>query len=139
MAWWWLSLFIILLLIEAFTINLVTIWFAIGCVASLITSMFTDSILIQMIVFISVSFVSLLITKPIVRKLKSFSVVPTNSDRVIGKVGEVIKPISKNQNGEIKFYGNVWTASSDDKIDVGERAKVISIEGVKLIVKKEED
>ena len=139
MAWWWLSLFIILLLIEAFTINLVTIWFAIGCVASLITSMFTDSILIQMIVFISVSFVSLLITKPIVRKLKSFSVVPTNSDRVIGKVGEVIKPISKNQNGEIKFYGNVWTASSDEKIDVGERAKVISIEGVKLIVKKEED
>ena len=134
----WFIAFVILLLIELFTVNLVTIWFAIGAVAAIITSIFTDSVLIQSIVFVVVSVISLLITKPLIKKVKKFEVEPTNSDRVIGKVGDVTKKIEKNKYGEVKVYGNTWTASSKDVIEVGERVKVLSIDGVKLIVEKEE-
>lgn len=133
----WFIAFVILLIIELVTVNLVTIWFAIGAVAAIITTIFTDSILIQSIVFVVVSVIALLITKPLIKKFKKFEVEPTNSDRVIGKVGDVTKKIEKNKYGEVKVYGNTWTASSKEVIDVGERVKVLSIDGVKLVVEKE--
>ena len=133
----WFIAFVILLVIELVTVNLVTIWFAIGAVAAIITTIFTDSILIQSIVFVVVSVIALLITKPLINKFKKFEVEPTNSDRVIGKVGEVTQKIGKNKYGEVKVYGNTWTASSKQVINVGERVKVLSIDGVKLVVEKE--
>ncbi len=139
MALIWFIAFVILLIIEIVTINLVSIWFAIGAIASMITSFITDSILIQIVVFLIVSVISLLLTKPLMKKFKKFDFQPTNSDRVIGKIGEVVKKISKNEYGEVKVFGNIWTATSDDVIDVGSKVKVVSIDGVKLIVKKEEE
>jgi len=135
----WFIAFIILLIIELATVNLVTIWFAIGAVAAIISTIFTDSIAIQAIVFGVVSLVSLLITKPLIKKFKGFEVEPTNSDRVIGKTGEVTKKISSNKYGEVKIFGNTWTATSEEELDVGQKVKVLSIDGVKLIVKKEEN
>ena len=139
MVMWWFILFLIFLFIELITVTLVTIWFAIGAIAAVITTLFTDSIVIQAIVFVVVSVISLLITKPLVKKFKKFDITPTNSDRVIGKVGEVIKKIDTNKYGEVKVFDSIWTAKSDKAIDVGEKVKILSIEGVKLIVKKEDE
>ena len=83
--------------------------------------------------------ISLLITKPLVKKFKKFDFTPTNSDRVIGKIGEVTKKISPNKYGEVKVFDSVWTAKSDTSIEEGEKVKVLSIEGVKLIVEKESE
>lgn len=134
----WFVAFVVLLFIELVTVNLVTIWFAIGAIAAIITTIFTDSIIIQTIVFVVVSVISLLVTKPLMKRFKVFDITPTNSDRVIGKIGEVTKKIGKNNYGEIKVYGNTWTASSKEEIEVGTKVKVLSIDGVKLIVEKED-
>ena len=135
---WWFCAFICLVFIEIITVNLVTIWFALGAVAAIITTFFTDSIVIQTVVFIVVSIISLLATKPIMKKFKTFKITPTNSDRVIGKMGEVTIKIGKNSYGEVNIFGNTWTAMSDNPIDVGKKVKVLAIEGVKLIVEEEE-
>lgn len=135
---YWFIAFVILLVIELVTVNLVTIWFAIGAIAAMIVSSFSESLVLQLVVFLLVSFVSLLLTKPLLKKLKKFNIEPTNIDRVIGKVGEVIKKIDVNQYGEVKIFGNVWTATSDEVIDVGSRVRVLSIDGVKLIVERED-
>lgn len=134
----WFIAFLVLLFIEIITVNLVTIWFAVGSLAALFVSFFSDSIVLQVVVFILVSVFVLLITKPLMKKFKSFQVTPTNSDRVIGKIGDVTKKIEKNKYGEVKIFGNTWTAYSDEEIEVGSKVKVLEIEGVKLIVKKEE-
>ncbi len=139
MAIYWFIAFVILLVIEIATINLVSIWFAIGAIAAMFTAFFTKSIFIQMIIFIIVSLISLVITKPLIKKVKNKEVVPTNSDRIIGKRATVIKTIDKDEYGEVKVYGNVWTACSDSRIEIGTKVKVLSIDGVKLIVKKEEE
>ena len=97
MALFWFIAFVLFLIIELITVNLVTIWFAIGAVASMIATIMTDSFVIQVIVFIVISLVCLLVTKPLVQKFKGFNVHPTNSDRVIGKVGEVTKKITKSE------------------------------------------
>ena len=139
MVFWWFIAFLVFVFIELITVTLVTIWFAIGAIAAVITSFFTDSVVIQSIVFVVVSVLSLIITKPLVKKFKKFEITPTNSDRVIGKIADVTKKISPNKYGEVKVFDNVCTAKSDEEIKVGEKVRILSIEGVKLIVKKEDD
>ena len=50
MEYTWLVLIIVLLIIEALTVNLVTVWGAIGALFALITAIFTNNINIQIIV-----------------------------------------------------------------------------------------
>lgn len=132
----WFILFLALLFLELITINLVSIWFAIGAVASLITASLTDNVMIQIIVFILVSIIALLITKPIVKKLRKREITPTNLDRVIGKTGIVTKEISNNSYGEVKVEGSIWTAKAEKKIKEKSQVKVLEIEGVKLLVEE---
>lgn len=133
----WFIAFLVLIGIEIATIGLVSIWFALGALAALIVSFFVDSLVVQLAVFIIVSIIALIITRPLIKKFKVSEVVPTNSDMVIGKVGDVTKKIEKNHYGEVKIFGNTWTAYSDGDIDVGNQVKVIRIDGVKLFVQKE--
>ena len=138
MAFCWLMIFIVLLLIELCTVNLVSIWFAIGALASFFVAMFTDSIWIQLIVFVVISIISLMITKPIIKKIKH-NKVATNLDKVIGMTAVVTEEITKNEIGEVKVDGKKWSAISKKNIKEGEEVIVEKIDGVKLIVSKKED
>lgn len=139
----WLILFVILLVIELFTVNLVSIWFAVGALAAGLVSYFMDNMMIQIAVFIIVSAISLLLTNKFVEKLRNGKIVPTNLDRVIGKIGIVTEEITKLEPGEVKVDGKRWSAISTKKIKVGRKVEILSIDGVKLHVKeieeKEED
>lgn len=138
MAFCWLTVFIVLLLLEICTVNLISIWFAIGAFVSFFVAMFTNSIIIQMVVFILVSLVTLLITKPIVKKIKSTKVT-TNLDRVIGMEGIVTEDISNLQIGEVKVDGKKWSAISKQNISKGEIVEIEKIDGVKLVVRKKKE
>ncbi|MBQ3510948.1 MAG: NfeD family protein [Bacilli bacterium] len=133
----WVIAFLGLLLVEFITVGLVSIWFAVGALGALITSFITESVLIQTIVFVIVSVVTLFVTKPLMKKLKITNYEPTNSDRVIGKVVEVTKEIKSNEYGEVVVFGTVWLAASDKNHKVGSKVVVQKIEGNKLIVKEE--
>ena len=130
----WLIMFLVLLLIEFLTVGLVSIWFSIGALAALISTFITDSFLIQAVVFVVVSIISLIITRPLIKKFKSE---PTNMDRVIGKIAEVTKEIKPNKYGEVIIFGTEWIAVSESKISVGTKVVVEKIDGAKLIVRKE--
>lgn len=140
MSFTWMIVFLILIFIELATVNLVSIWFAVGALCSFIVSYFIDLIYIQIITFIVVSSISLLLTRRIVDKIK-VKKVATNLDRVIGKIGIVTVEITKLEPGEVKVDGKKWSAISTKKISVGSKVEILSIDGVKLKVKeiKEED
>ncbi len=141
MSFCWMLIFIVLILIELFTINLVSIWFAIGALASFVVSLFLENVTIQILVFIVVSGISLLLTRKFVAKVRGREVEATNLDRVIGQIGVVTEEITKLEPGEVKVDGKRWSAVSTKKIQVGSKVEILSIEGVKLHVKevKEED
>lgn len=138
MAIYWFVACLFLIFVEISTVNLVSIWFAIGAFFSMLLAIFVDNFLIQLLVFIVVSIISLLITKPLVNKFKKNDVEPTNVDRVIGKKAEVIKKITPDEYGEVKVLGSIWTATSDTVLNVSDKAVVKKIDGVKLVVEKEE-
>ena len=134
----WFVIFILLLLIELFTVNLVTIWFAIGALASIVSTYFTDNVIMQILVFWVVSILMLIILKPLTKRFKIKHVVATNLDRVIGMEAIVTEEISKNKVGEVRVDGKKWSAVSNETLPKDTIVKVQKIEGVKLIVKKED-
>ena len=127
----WLLLAVILGIIEISTTNLVSIWFVISSLLAMVSSLFTDNILIQIAIFVLVG----VLLMPISRKLYS----KTNIDRIIGMKGIVTEDIIKDNIGEVKVDGKKWSAYSDTDISKGENIKVLSINSVKLKVKKWEE
>ena len=133
----WLAVAVVMAVIEAVTVQLVSIWFAIGAVAGCITSLFTPSLTIQLIVFAVVSALALIITRPVVKRIKVKKAEPTNSDKYIGRNAVVIETIDNaSAKGQVKVGSSVWTARSQDgsPIKEGTSVTVTAIEGVKLIV-----
>ena len=141
MTFTWLVLFIVLVFIELVTVNLVTIWFVFGSLVSFFVSLFFDNTSLQVGIFVVVSFIALLLTKNIVNKVKNKQIIPTNLDRVIGKIGIVTETISPLKIGEVKVDGKLWSAISEKKILKNKLVKVKTIKGVKLVVEevREED
>lgn len=135
----WLIIFIFLIFVEIATVNLVSIWFAIGAIASCILSIYVDNLIIQLGCFVITSTICLILTKSIISKIKNHKITPTNLDRVIGDIGIVTEDIDEFNNGEVKVDGKTWTATSKETLKVGTKVKIVSINGVKLNVKSIKD
>lgn len=135
----WLIIILFLGFIEAITVNLVTIWFVISGIASLILSFFIDDFIIQFSVFVILGILLLITTRSWLNKVFKINKYKTNLDRVIGMRGIVSEKITKNSPGEVKVDGKRWMAISDKTINVDNDVKILEIDGVKLKVEKWED
>ena len=105
MTIFWFILFLVALVVEFSTAGLVSIWFAFGALCTMGIAVLTENVFIQIAAFIVISVVTLILTKPLIKKFKAFDVQPTNSDRVIGKIADVTKDITPNNFGEVKIFG----------------------------------
>ena len=134
----WIGVMIVMLILEAVSAQLVSVWFVVGALAAATVSFFNPSFSIQFCVFIVVSLVLLVATRPFIRKLKSKTkVVPTNADRYIGQEAVVTEDIDDvSGSGQVKVAGSVWTAKSSNGSPIPKGSDVIvrEIKGVKLIV-----
>ncbi len=137
MIWIWIAVIAVAVIVEAISAQLLSIWFALGGLAALLTSFLTDSIAVQTTVFCIVSAVSLAVIFPLAKKSLKKEHIKTNADRYIGKTAVVTEDISNiNAKGQVKVDNQIWSARSDDgsAVSAGTPVKVLRIEGVKLIV-----
>ncbi len=133
----WAALIVAFGVLEGITAQLVSIWFVIGAIAALIAQLLGATLIVQIIVFIAVSIIALLITRPLVRKKLNTKAEKTNADRCIGQEAVVIEEIDNlAPTGQVKADGKVWTARSanGEKIPKDSIVTVEKIDGVKLIV-----
>ncbi|MBQ6020522.1 MAG: NfeD family protein [Clostridia bacterium] len=138
MAIIWGGVLVLMLLIEAASVQLTSIWFAAGALVSLITALVKPEwYVLQVVLFIVVSAASLIAIRPIVKKHMKARFQPTNADQCIGREGVVTETIDGLAGtGLVKLDGNVWTARSSDESVIEEGATVVAdkISGVRLIV-----
>ncbi len=137
----WLALLILFVIIELSTVMLLTIWFAGGALMAMIASLLGANIVVQTIVFIVFSAISLAIGWRYRTKLNvgRFGKTATNADRLIGQRAVVTLAINPLLGqGQVKVAGLDWSAvsASDDVIPVGEHVRILEIRGVKLIVEQ---
>ncbi len=139
----WLALVIVLIVIEIFTVGLTTIWFAGGALAAIVINLLGLGMVWQIIAFLVVSGVLLFFTRPWALKYINSNRVKTNYEGVIGKVIRITEIVDNmNQTGKAVVNGQEWSVRSEqDKVILGEGtlAKVVKIEGVKLIVRVYEE
>ena len=116
---YWLIALAVLLVIEIITLGLTTIWFAGGALVAFVLALFNVPLLVQITVFLVVSILLLLFTRPVVEK----------------RLNESID--NYNQKGIVIINGLEWTArSSRDDLIIPEGSKVVinEIKGVKVFV-----
>jgi len=133
----WLLVAVIFGVIEAATVQLMSIWFAVGAVAAMIAALLGAGIWLQFVVFLAVAVLVLVFTRPLVKKVLRVGHVHTNADSLIGRIGAVTVDIAgPGEVGRVLVDGQDWSAVSQDGIPVakGEKVLVKAIEGVKLVV-----
>lgn len=139
----WLAIMIILIVIEIVTVGLTTIWFAGGALVAMLASMLGAGQVVQLILFLTVSFGMLIFTRPFAMKYINSKHVKTNYEELIGKTVRITEDVNNiNGTGTSIVNGQEWTtrtALDEVKITKGNLAKVVDISGVKLIVEEYEE
>ena len=135
----WLIIASICFLVEIFTVTFMMFWPGLSAIIVMVLALVNIPTTAQVIIFAVLSIILLIFTKPLTKKLFKSSTVETNVNSIIGKKGIVQVDINNyDSTGKVKVEGELWTAITDDSeiIKAGEQITVLSIDGVKLKVKK---
>lgn len=138
LMWVWLLVFAFFAILEFVTPgNLITIWFAIGALGALIAQQAGANLVIQMIVFLVISFGALILMRPMTQNLMRGDTIATNADRLIGYQFQLEKDLDPKTWYQQTVNNNVWSVISarNNFIPANSWVEVISIDGVKLVVK----
>lgn len=136
-ALFWLALMVFFIILEANTVTLISIWFAVGALAASITALLSGPIWLQTVLFFAVSALLLACLRPLFRKYIKPKVTATNVDAVVGSQGYVTAPVDNLEaKGQVKLGSMEWTARSTTGEPIPEKTlvKVDRIEGVKAFV-----
>ena len=140
---YWLVLFVILLIIEILTMGLTTIWFAGGALIAFVAGVLGFGTIVQMIVFVVVSVILLIVTRPIAVKYFIKERQKTNAESLIGQQALVLEDIDTLQSkGRVEINGQEWSAKTDEpdgRIEKNTVVVIDGIQGVKLIVRAREE
>ena len=125
----WLGLVAVLLLAEAMTVGLTTIWFAGGALVAAIASFFQVNLVIQVLLFLVISLVLLIFTRPWAIRFMNSNREKTNVD-------------SLKETGKAQVRGMEWTVRTEkdeETVEKGEVVTIVKVQGVKLIVKRRKE
>ena len=133
----WFALLIIFVVAEVVTVNMVSAWFAVGSLASLITALLGGKLWLQVVIFLVVSAAALALLRPIARKYFTPKITRTNVDAMAGKTCLCVTAIDNLAGaGQVKIGDVEWTARSTtgEAIPAGTEVKIDRVEGVKVYV-----
>jgi membrane protein implicated in regulation of membrane protease activity len=110
---------------------------AAGGVAAAIAAGFTDSLVVQVVVFAVVSTALILTVRPIARRARSQPPsLSSGVDALRGKTAIVLERVDAT-SGRIKLAGEEWSARTlggDDAYEPGSQVSVVEIDGATAIV-----
>lgn len=137
----WGVLLVLTVVVEAYSVELVSIWFSLGALVALILAISGVDIWIQFLVFTLVSIVSLIFGRMLFKKiLLRSNDEPSNADRLIGETIVLLTPVNKLTPGSGKIGDVTWTVAVHDDVqfNAGDTCIIDAIEGNKLIVSRKE-
>lgn len=140
MVLFWLAVMVIMLIIEIATLGITTIWFAGGALVAFVLAMFNVPFLVQIFVFLIVSFILLIFTRPVAVKYFNKDRARTNVEGMIGRQAVVVSEVDNLQGiGRVTVGGHEWSARTTQDgivLPVGAVVIVKNVNGVKLIVEE---
>jgi membrane protein implicated in regulation of membrane protease activity len=135
--WIWLAMAVVFLIIELSTPTMIFFSFVGGSVAAgILTAFYPEAYYWQIGLFLVVSAILIPTLRRFAGKITKESAEKSNVDRMIGDTARVTKAIAVDQTGQVQHEGEVWMASADEELSVGEVVTIVSITGVRLHVKR---
>ena len=95
----WLGILALLLVVEAITAGLTTIWFAGGALVAAIACYAGANLTVQILLFLCVSLVLLIFTRPLAMKYFNKETIQTNANSLIGIWRRQARFLSMTLNG----------------------------------------
>ena len=141
MTVFWAAAIVVFVIVELATVGLASIWFALGALCALISTLLGAPVWLQIVWFIVISIAALVLTRPLVKKYINAKTHATNADRVIGCRAVVKERIDAlTGTGAVLADGKMWSARSADGsvIEADSIVTVKEIQGVKLVVERRE-
>ena len=138
----WFIVMVVCAVVEAATLGIITIWFAIGALITMFAAMLGAPMWLQIVIFFAVSMVLLVFTRDVAIRVLKIGREKTNSDLLIGRRGRVLEGIDPIAgSGQVKVSGQIWSAvsSNQQKIPAGSLVTVLEITGVRLVVEPAEE
>lgn len=133
----WVIIAAVGIAVDLITSAFLFIWFAAGSIAAIVAQLLNFSFTVQLIVFISVSAVSMTIGYPIVKRTIKQTVKKTKTmeEGYIGRIIAIDDEIT--ERAHIKIDGIYWLAKIEgEPVKRGDKAKITGIEGTKIVIKK---
>ena len=137
LPWVWVAVTIICVVIESLTLSLTTIWFGISSFVLVFLAFTPIPFGAQLFIFVAMSLVLLIFTRPVVKKKINQKQIATNYERKIGQIAVVTKKITALDKGSVKINGMEWTAAvkEDITLEKGSKCIIEEIAGVTAYVK----
>ncbi|MBR5033432.1 MAG: NfeD family protein [Treponema sp.] len=137
LPWVWVAVTIICVVIESLTLSLTTIWFGISSFVLVFLAFTPIPFGAQLFIFVAMSLVLLIFTRPVVKKKINQKQIATNYERIIGQIAVVTKKITALDKGSVKINGMEWTAAvkEDITLEKGSKCIIEEIAGVTAYVK----
>lgn len=135
MGFIWVLICIIFAIAEGITQAVVGIWFVAGAIGAFIAYLLGCSELVQVIVFISVSVLSLMCIRPLIKSFVNDKKDADELNEIAGKTCE-IKSVGDNMTCKVDINGVTWNAyiKEGTSVNVGEMHTIESVKGNRLIV-----
>lgn len=136
----WIIIAAVAILIDIATSSFLFVWFTVGAIAAMIAEVMGVSFGIQVIIFLVVNLITVSLGYPWAKKKFKASVkrTPLMEETYIGRVMKAEENIG--QRAKVKVDGIYWTVqNSGEEIKAGDNFKIIGIDGIKLIIEKEEE
>lgn len=134
----WLVILIVSIAVEVATLGITSIWFAGGALVAVVFAALSLPIWLQILVFLVISLLLMVFTRPIAVKYFNRDRVRTNVESMVGRQAIVISEIDNLQGiGQVTVGGQEWSARSEvdnQCMGVGTVVQVVGVSGVKLIV-----
>lgn len=134
----WIIVAVVFFIIEITTPTIfVFACFGVGALCASLAVWLVDSAWLPWIVFITISVVGVIASRPLAEKFAGKSARLAHIDAIIGKKGKVIIAIDPEKDeGRVMVDREDWRAEADGKIEIGEIIEVLQVEGTHLYVKK---
>lgn len=135
--WIWMAAAVVFVVIEQFAPTLVFLSFAVAAAVSGIYAQFKPKEFYWQIgIFIIVVLVVLPLSRKFAKRITKPQPRESNVDAMIGKPAVVTQEIEPHQPGKIKFEGEIWQASADERIEPPAKVTIARVEGTRVHVHK---
>lgn len=136
LEWWqWVVGAVAMALLELAIPAFVLIWFALGALlVALVLLVFPLSLTVQLAIWLIASVVMVYLWFKVFKPGQRKTLIGTSDANVIGEVGLLTRAVAQYEKGEVRFQkpllgADSWPCIADKEIAMGERVKVVAVEG----------